>query len=130
MAKKQLAALAALLFVSTPGFAQDLSTYQAPGVMFYYSIPLDARTPKEYSPNYGMRIQGNKPYEVVNLDKRLMNSFLPLGGLEAKFIIAGVVAAGAAIAVSHKSKSTQQSYQDQQQAQAAALENCPPTTCP
>jgi len=126
MARKQLAALAAALaFVSTPSIAQDLATYQSPGVMFYYSIPLDARTPKEYTPNYGMRIQGNKPYEVVNLDKRLMNSFLPLGGLEAKFIIAGVVAAGAAVAVSHKNKSTQQSYQQAQQTQQ---ENCP-TTC-
>ena len=122
MAKKQLAALAAALaFVSTPSIAQDLSTYQSPGVMFYYSIPLDARTPKEYTPNYGMRIQGNKPYEVVNLDKRLMNSFLPLGGLEAKFIVAGVVAAGAAVAVSHKNKGTQQSYQQAQQTQQ---ENC------
>src|SRR5215211_7650251 len=102
MAKKQLAALAALLFVSTPSFAQDLSTYQAPGVMFYYSVPLDAQKRKDFALNYGMRIQGNRPYETVNLDKRLMNSFLPLGGLEVKWVIAGVVAAGAAVAVSHK----------------------------
>jgi hypothetical protein len=127
MALKQLAALAALVVVSTPVFSQDISTYQAPGVMFYYSVPLDAQKRKDFTLNYGMRIQGNRPYEVVNLDSRLMNSFLPLGGLEVKWIVAGVVAAGGAVAVAHKNKGTQQQYQQQQQAQAEA---CPTQTCP
>jgi cytochrome c-type biogenesis protein CcmH/NrfG len=118
MSLKQLAALAALALVSTPSFAQELSTYQAPGIMFYYSIPLEVRKAKDFTPNYGMRIQGNRPYETVNIDKRLFNNFLPVvAGLEAKWIIAGVVAAGAAVAVSHKDKGTQQQYQQQQQAQ-------------
>jgi type II secretory pathway pseudopilin PulG len=69
----------------------------------------------------------------------MFNSFSPLGGIEAKWIIAGVVAAGAAVAVASKDKSTSSSYQEQQAQQAQAqqqqaaqnAEDCPaPPTVP
>jgi hypothetical protein len=51
------------------------------------------------------------------------------GGIEAKWVIAGLVAAG--VAVGGKDKSTSEAYQQQQQLQAAAQQNQPcPATCP
>ena len=129
MTTRHLAALAvAAAFISTPAAASDIANYEGPGMKFYYSIPLDARTPKQAAPSFGLQIKGNRPYEVVNIDQRLVNSFLPLGGLEAKWVIAGLVAAGAGVAVATKDKSTKQSYQNQQAQQAAecaATPNCP-----
>lgn len=115
MARKHLAALAALICVSTPAVAFDLKE-PSPGVMFYFSVPLDARTPKERAPALTLSLQGKRQYEVLNLDTRMF-TFSPLGGLEAKWIIAGVIAAGAAVAVASKDKKTQTSYQQQQQVQ-------------
>lgn len=57
-----------------------------------------------------------RDYQVLNIDTKMF-TFSPLGGLEAKWIIAGVVAAGAAVAVASKDKKTQTSYQQQQQVQ-------------
>lgn len=141
MARQQLAALAALILVSTPGFAFELKD-PSPGVMFYYSMPLDARNAKERAPSFGMSMRGKHDYQAVTIDSRMFNSFSPLGGIEAKWIIAGVVAAGAVVAVASKDKSTSTSYQQQQtqQAQQQAQqqqqqqqnqEPCPVTpTCP
>jgi membrane protease subunit (stomatin/prohibitin family) len=61
-----------------------------------------------------------------------MLNFLPLGGLEAKWIIAGVVATGAAVAIGSKDKGTSSSLQSQQasQAQAQAAAEAAKNTCP
>lgn len=126
MARKQLAALAALMVISTPSVAFELKD-TSPGVKFYYSIPLDARNAKEQAPSYGMVMRGSRPYEVVNLNSRMMNSFLPLGGLEVKWIVAGVVATGAVAAVATKDKKASQSYQQQQQQQ---IQNGAEPPCP
>lgn len=131
MARKQLAALAALILISTPCIAFDSLSQPSPGVMFYFSLPLDAQKAKEQVPNFGMLVRGSREYQVVNVDTRMFNNFSPLGGIEAKWIIAGVVAAGAVVAVASKDKSTSQSYQAQQQQQAATEPPCPATpTCP
>jgi hypothetical protein len=74
--------------------------------MFYVSIPLDfGLTRKEQHWAAGLQLQGKREYQVVNVDSRMFN-FLPMGGVEAKWIIAGVVAAGATVAVGGKDKST------------------------
>jgi hypothetical protein len=117
MGSKQLAALAALVLISSPSAASDIFQQSAPGVTFYVSMPLDARTAKKEGPAFGMSMRGNRDYQVVNVDSRMLNNFA-LGGIEAKWIIAGVVAAGAAVAVASKDKSTSSSYQQQQQQQA------------
>ena len=140
MARKQLAALAALALISTPGAASDFLQQSSPGVMFYVSMPLDGRTMKKDGPAFGLQMRGAREYQVVNVDSRMVNNFV-LGGIEAKWIIAGVVAAGAVAAVASKDKSTSSSYQQQQQQQAAQQqaaqqqqtkpEDCPVTpTCP
>ena len=119
MARKQIAALAALVLSSSPCAASDILQLSSPGVMFYVSMPLDARTVKKEGPAFGMSMRGHREYQVVNVDTRMLNNFA-LGGIEAKWIVAGVVAAAATIAVASKDKSTSSSYQ-QQQAQQAEL---------
>lgn len=122
MGRKQLAAVAAPMFITllcaaTPSVAFDNLSQQSPGVMFYFSLPLDARNAKEQVPAAGFAIQGKRQYETVYVDSRMFN--FTGTGIEAKWIIAGVVAAGAAVAVASKDKSTTSSYQEQQQAQQA-----------
>jgi hypothetical protein len=125
MATRHLAALAiAAAFIPTPAGAQDIANYQGPGLKFYYRIPLDAGRGKESMPAFGLQMRGERAHEVVNFDNHLVNNFL-VGGIAAKWIVVGVVAAGATVAIASKDKSTSQSYNQQQQQQA---ENCT-TTC-
>jgi hypothetical protein len=112
--RNQLAALTALVLVSTPGLAFELKE-PSPGMMFYVSLPLDARNAKEQAPGFGLSFQGKRQYETVNLDSRMFN-FMGTG-VEAKWIVGGAVAVLAALAVGRKDKSTSASYQQQQQAQ-------------
>jgi hypothetical protein len=139
MFRKLVAALAALTVFSTPAAAFETLGQQSPGVMFYFSVPLDAPK-KQFEKNFaaGLQIQGKRSYESVTLDSRMFNNFFGTG-LEAKWIIAGVVAAGAVVAVASKDKSTSNSQQQQQtaqaeqaaQQQAAGGEPCPVTpNCP
>jgi hypothetical protein len=122
--RKQRTALAAPAFVTllcaaTPSAAFDGLTQQSPGVMFYFSIPLEAVKAKGEAFSAGLAIQGKRDYETVRIDSRLLNNFTG-GAIEAKWIIAGVVAAGAVAVVATKDKSTanaQQQAQDQQAAQ-------------
>ena len=123
--RKQLAAFAALACVATSSAAFDNLTQQSPGVMFYFSIPLEAVKAKGEAFSAGLAFQGKRDYETVRIDSRLLNNFIG-GGIEAKWIIAGVVAAGAVAAVATKDKSTanaQQQAQDQQAAQQQAQQN-------
>jgi hypothetical protein len=126
MATRHLAALAiAAAFISTPAGAQDIANYQGPGIKFYYSIPLDARTPKQAAPTFGMQMRGERAYETVNFDNRLVNNFLA-GGIGAGWIIAGVAAAGVTAAVASNKKGAEK----QQQQAAAAASSGAPVPCP
>ena len=128
--RKQLAAFAMLACVAAPSAAFDSLGQPSQGVMFYLSIALDRHDAKEDRLSAGLAISGQRPYETVRIDSRMINHFIG-GGIEAKWVIAGVVAAGAALAVGGKDKSTSESYQQQQQQQAAAQQNPPcPATCP
>jgi hypothetical protein len=120
---KQLAALAALACVAAPAGAFDLSR-PAPGVTFYLSLPLDGRAPKEQAPAFGIMVRGEREYHALAIDTRML-SFLPLGGIEAKWVIAGVVAAGTALAVASRDKSTSTSYNEQQNQQQQACASTP-----
>jgi hypothetical protein len=147
---KQLAAFAALAAAAMPAIAFDNLSVPQPGVRFFFSVPLDARNAKEQTMSAGFAIQGRRDYETIRIDSRMINHFFG-GGLEAKWIIAGVVAAGATVAVATKDKSTTGNQQQSQQAQAQAqaqqqqsgagggatgtggsggMEPCPPTPCP
>lgn len=133
---KKLAAFAALAVMAAPSAAFETLGQAQPGVRFYFSVPLDAVNAKEQTLAAGFAIQGRREYETVHVDSRMISNFLG-GGIEAKWVIAGVVAAGAIAAVASKDKSTSQSYQQQQQAQAQQIEQqkaqqpCPVTpSCP
>jgi hypothetical protein len=118
MGLRQFAALAALICAGTPAMAFDLATHASQGVKFYISIPLEARDAKEQAWSAGFAIQGKRDYEAVRVDSRMINNFIG-GGIEAKWIIAGVVAAGAVAAVATKDKSTTASQQQAQAQQSA-----------
>ena len=108
----KLAALTALAFTATPSVAFDgLTPQQAPGMKFYISVPFDVQGTgsRKQALGYGLQLQGQRAYETVNIDNRMMNSFLG-GGLEAKLLIGGLVAAGAVAAVASKDKDTTASY--------------------
>jgi hypothetical protein len=130
MALTKWAAFAALMAVASPSLAFDLKDSGA-STMFYISIPLDssvARKDREWA--YGLQLQGKREYQAVNIDSKML-SFLPMGGLEAKWIIAGVVAAGAAVAVSSKDKGTTSTLQTQQtQHQQTVAAQQPAAECP
>ena len=123
MFKKQLAATAAAVLIAVPAAASDL--YQsAPGMMFFFSVPLDAKTPRQQIPSLGVSFQGERAYQRVAIDTRMFEAvdrmgFGPLAGISGKWIVGGVVAGGALLAVASKDKSTTQSYQQQQQQQMA-----------
>ncbi len=119
------AVAAAAMFSAAGAAAQDMQL-RTPMTQFYVSVPLDARTTKEQMPAFGLKLQGSKPYQTVNIDSRLFG-FGPLAAVEAKWIIAGVVAGGAAIAISNRDKSTSTRLATQAQQQQ---ENCPnPSAC-
>jgi hypothetical protein len=116
----KLAALTALAFTATPSVAFDgLTPQQAPGMKFYISVPFDVQGTggKKQTLGYGLQFQGQRAYETVNIDNRLMNSFLG-GGLEAKLLIGGLVAAGAVAAVASKDKGTDAAYSAEKSKQA------------
>jgi hypothetical protein len=117
MYRKQLAALAALSLVSIPCAAFDNLSQHTPGVMFYVSIPFEAVRAKDQTFSAGLAFQGKRDYETVRIDSRMINHFTG-AGFDAKWIIGGVIAAGAVAAVASKDKSTANSQQQQQQQQA------------
>jgi hypothetical protein len=117
MYRKHTAALAALTLVSTPCAAFDSLSQHTPGVLFYFSIPLEAVKAKGETFSAGLAFQGKRDYETVRIDSRMINQFTGTG-FEAKWLIGGVVAAGALVAVATKDKSTANSQQQAQTQQA------------
>ena len=117
------AAAAAATLIAAPAFSQEL---RAPMTTFFVAIPLDASTHKEQTPNFGLQFQGMKPYQSVKVDYQTFK-FLPaaIAAMEVKYIVAGAVAVGAAVAVAKKDKQTSQSFAQQQADQKAAC----PTEC-
>jgi hypothetical protein len=119
MALKKLAAIAAMLSLATPSLAFDPTEAAGASTMFYISIPLDLRlSRKEQQWTAGMQLQGKREYQAIRIDSMMLNAF-SLNDIDAKWIIAGLVAAGAAAAIGSKDKGTTSSLQ-QQQTQAAA----------
>ena len=120
-----VAAGAAMLFAA-PAFTQEI---RAPMTSFYVSIPLDGATRKQQEWNFGLQFQGLKPYQAVKVDYQTFK-FLEaaMAGMEAKYIIAGAVAIGAAVVISKQDKGKSESFQASQAQQA---ENCAETvqTC-
>lgn len=123
MKRQALATLvASALFCSS---ALAGGPFDAPpnSTMFYVSIPLDARAPKEQAPSFGLTIRGSRDYQYITIDNRYVNKLLEdaaLGGIGAQWLIVGGIAAVAAVAVG--SKDTSVAQQQQQQQQTAAVQ--------
>jgi len=118
----QAALAGALICAAVPCAAFDSISQlsQSQGVTFYVSVPLDAPRARDRTFGAGLLVQGKRQEQTYNFDSRLFNNFLG-SGIEAKWIIAGVVAAGAAVAVGSKSKTQSNNEQlTQQQAQQQA----------
>jgi len=118
-------AAAAATLIAAEASAQELV---APMTKFFIAIPLDARGAKEQMPNFGLQFQGLRPYQSVQVDYKTLR-LVPAaiaGAIEAKYIVAGAIALGAAVAVTHKDKGTSQTMQQQQEQQREA---CPTQTC-
>ena len=127
MFRKQIAAVGAAILFATPAVAQDAFKDQAPGMMVFFSVPLDAKTPKQQMPAFGLSFQGERAYQRVSIDTRMFENaermgFGPLAGISAKWIVAGVVAGGAVVAVASKDKGTSESRAQQQQQQQQQFE--------
>jgi len=114
------AAAAAATLIAAPAFSQE---FRAPMTTFFVAVPLDARSHKEFTPNFGLQFQGSRPYQAVRVDYQTFK-FLPgaLAAIEIKYVVAGAVAIGAVAAVSYKDKKTSATFQQQQAEQKAA---CP-----
>jgi hypothetical protein len=118
MVLKKLAAAAVMLAIATPSVAFDAGEAGA-STMFYISIPLDYRlSRKEQQWSAGMQLQGKRDYPAIRIDSTMLN-FMSLNDIDAKWIIAGLVAVGAAAAIGGKDKSTTSNLQQQQTQQAA-----------
>ena len=129
MATKQLAMLAALLGMATPGHAFDTRN-EAQTVMFYYAIPLGVRHEKERISWMGMQIQGKRDFQSYSVDTPLMR-FEEGGAAVANILVIGAVAVGAVALVGSRGKSSQQEIQQQQAQQAAQTTPKPPALpCP
>jgi hypothetical protein len=113
MVLKKLAAAAAVLAFATPSVAFDVREAGA-STMFYISIPLDYRlSRKEQQWTAGLQLQGKREYQAIRIDSTMLN-FMSLNDIDAKWMIAGLVAAGAAVAIGSKDKATTSSLQQQQ----------------
>lgn len=109
MAVKKLVAAALTLAVATPSLAFDVRE-TGTTTMFYISIPLDGPL-KQWGA--GLQLQGGRDYPAINIDSRMLR-FTDDGDFDAKWIIAGLVAAGAAFAIGSKDKGSTSSLQEQQ----------------
>jgi hypothetical protein len=114
------AAAAAAALAATPALSNEM--HVAPTTTFFVSIPLDAATRRDQAPNFGLQFQGAKPYQTVKLDYQ---TFQLLPGAHAaaewKYVAAGAVALGAAVAIARKDKARSETLRQQQAEQA---ENC------
>ena len=126
MGIKHFAALAAAAMLAAPAAAFVDLRDTGPSTMFDLSIPLDARSAKEQMPAFGLQLRGNRAYETVRIDSRMF-SFLPLGGLELKWVVVGGVAVAAAVAAGRKDKDQEQQFHAQQQLQQEQQQQQP---CP
>jgi hypothetical protein len=115
MALKKLAAAAVMLAIAAPTLAFDGAGEAGASTMFYISIPLDFQLPRKERQQWtaGLQLQGKRDYQAVRIDSRMLNYF-SFNDIDAKWMIAGLVATGAAVAIGSKDKRTTDNLQQQQ----------------
>lgn len=116
------------LFVAPPALAQDLRPVE-PSVLYYISVPFGSESRRDREPVLGFAFQGRRAHQALRMDTRILN-LVGTGAFEAKYLIIGAVAAGAAVAMGRKDKSVETQQAQQAQAiQAQAIQQsatCPP----
>jgi hypothetical protein len=121
---RSLALALPLAVLSLPCWAQDLRPAE-PSVFYFISVPFGGESRRDREPLVGFALQGRRAYQSLRMDTRIFN--LVGGGVfEAKFLIVGAVAAGAAVAMASKDKSVE----TQQAQQAQAVEQAATGVCP
>lgn len=126
MGVKSLTVLAAACAatLASPGQAQEL---RAPMTTFFMEVPLDARSPREQRPNFGLEFQGSRAYQSLRLDRRMFEFLPAIAGIETTWIIAGAVGVVAVASIAGKDSATSQQLAQQKQQQ---LEACPVVCAP
>ena len=126
MAIKSLAVLAAACAASlaAPCQAQEL---RAPTTMVFMEIPLDARSPKEQRPNFGLQLQGSRAVQSLRVDRRMFEFLPAIAGIEGTWILAGAVGLVAVASIAGKDSATSQQLAQQKQQQQDA---CPVACAP
>jgi len=126
MGVKSLAVIAAACAAAGLASSAQAQELRAPMTTFFMEIPLDAHSPKEQMPNFGLQFQGSRPYQTLRLDQKMFNFLPAIAGIEATWIIAGAVGVAAVASIAHKDKATTQQLdqQKQQQMQAQPTDPC------
>jgi hypothetical protein len=127
MGFKSLAVIAsacALAGLAAPSEAQQLG---APITTFFMEIPLDARAPAQHA-NFGLQLQGSRPYQSLRIDRKLFRLLPSLAGIEATWVVAGAVAVVAVASIARKDKGTTQQLEQEKEQQRQQIEPCP-TQC-
>jgi hypothetical protein len=123
MKRQAIATLVASALFCTSTLAAGPFDAPPNSTMFFVSIPLDAKTPKEQAPAFGLTVRGSRDYQYITIDNRYVNRLLEdaaIGGIGAQWLIVGGIAAVAAVAVGSKDKSS--TTQQQQLQQTAAVQ--------
>jgi hypothetical protein len=112
--KPGLAILLAML--ALPCTAQELRTTE-PSVLYFVTIPFGGESRRDREPVIGFSFQGRQASQRLRMDSRILN-FID-GGVEAKYLLVGAVAVGAAALAGSKDSSV-----EAQRAQAAQRPPC------
>jgi hypothetical protein len=94
---------------------------------FFMEIPLDVRSPAQQA-NFGLQLQGSRPYQSLRIDRKMFNLLPALAGIEATWVVAGAVGVVAVASIAHKDKGTTQQLEREKEQQRQQIEACP-TQC-
>jgi len=118
MKKAVIAACTA--FWSLPCGAGELDDI-APSTQVYLRVPLGPASAADRKPSFGLAVKHSAQGATFMLDSRTLDTAVRnyqaevAGGIEAKWLIVGAVALGAAVAIGTRTKSENQEQQQQNQ---------------
>ncbi len=116
-----------LLLLAFPCGAQELRPTD-PAILYYVVIPLDGASRAERTPVVGFALQGRRASQSLRFDTRMLN-LIGSGAFEAKWLLVGAVAAGAAVAAGGKDKSVSSHEKAQERALQQQAQQPPPSSC-
>jgi hypothetical protein len=114
-APTRLLLLSFLGLLPQPAFSQELRA--EPSVLYFVTLPFGGESRRDREPVIGFSFQGRQAHQRLRLDSRILH-FVE-GGVEAKYLLVGAVALGAAALAGSKDRSV-----EAQRAQAAQRPPC------